>query len=122
MNELTKNIQQTDPAIEKLSHELQTIKTMVEKQPTSHEILEKIDQMAQQQKAPFESALKDIHSKVEPLHQASRDVFPFTFHPLSPQSLDLVHRYEKEKRRYFEENRSIDQSRSSSSRSNRTNQ
>ena len=83
LNELTKNI---DPAIEKLSHDLQTIKTIVEKQPTSNEILEKINQITQQQKVPFEAALKDIHSKVEPLHQASRDVFPFTFRPLSSTS------------------------------------
>lgn len=74
LNEINKNIKQTDPNIEKLSHDVQTIKNIVEKQPTPDDILEKITQLNQKQKAPFEAALKDIHSKVEPLHQASRDV------------------------------------------------
>ena len=68
------NCKQPDPTLVKLSQDLQTIKTLVEKQPTPDDILEKITQLTQNQKAPLEAALKDIHSKVEPLHQASRDV------------------------------------------------
>jgi hypothetical protein len=46
------------------------MKTLMEKQATSDDILSKINEIDQKQKA----ALKDIHSKVEPLHQASKDV------------------------------------------------
>lgn len=57
-----------------------TIKTIIEKQTTPEDLLSKINEYTQQQKAPLEAALKDIHSKVEPLHQASKDVnFLFFF-------------------------------------------
>jgi hypothetical protein len=51
-----------------------TIKTLMEKQTTPDDILSKINEINQKQKAPLEAALKDIHSKVEPLQQASKDV------------------------------------------------
>jgi hypothetical protein len=54
-----------------------TIKTLMEKQTTPDDILSKINEINQKQKAPLEAALKDIHSKVEPLHQASKDVVLF---------------------------------------------
>lgn len=54
LNEITTNLkqhQQTDPTIKKLSDEIGTIKTLIEKQTTTDEI--------QKQKAPLEAALKD---------------------------------------------------------------
>jgi DNA repair exonuclease SbcCD ATPase subunit len=70
LNEITANLKQSDPTIKKLSDDLGTMKTLMEKQATSDDILSKINEIDQKQKA----ALKDIHSKVEPLHQASKDV------------------------------------------------
>jgi len=75
LNEITTNLKQKDPTIQKLSDDMGTIKTFIEKQTTSDEILSKINEITQKQKAPLEAALKDIHSKVEPLQQASKDVF-----------------------------------------------
>jgi hypothetical protein len=77
LNEITENLKQSDPTMKKLSDDLDTIKTLIEKQTTPDDLLSKIHEINQKQKAPLEAALKDIHSKVEPLHQASKDViFP----------------------------------------------
>ncbi len=54
LNEITTSLkqhQQTDPTIKKLSDEIGTIKTLIEKQTTTDDI--------QKQKAPLEAALKD---------------------------------------------------------------
>jgi len=80
LNEITTNLKQTDPNIKKLSDEIGTIKILMEKQITSDDILSKINEITQKQKAPLEAALKDIHSKVEPLQQASKDVRFFLFY------------------------------------------
>ncbi|CAF0712063.1 unnamed protein product [Adineta steineri] len=76
LNEITINLKeskQIDPTIKKLSNEIETIKTLIEKQSTPDDILLKLNEITKQQKAPLEAALKDIHSKVEPLQQASKD-------------------------------------------------
>jgi hypothetical protein len=70
LNEITTNLKQTDPTIQKLSNDLGTIKTLIEKQPTPDDILSKINEITQKQKAPL-----DIHSNIEPLHQTSKDVY-----------------------------------------------
>jgi Zn-dependent oligopeptidase len=67
LNEITTNLKQTDPNIKKLSDEIGTIKILMEKQITPDDILSKINEITQKQKAPLEAALKDIHSKIEPL-------------------------------------------------------
>jgi uncharacterized protein YoxC len=75
LNEITTNLKQTDPTIKKLSDDMGIIKTFIEKQTTTpDDILSKINELTQKQKEP-----KDIHSKVEPLKQASKDVVAFFF-------------------------------------------
>ncbi len=91
LNEITSNLKQTDPTMKKLSNDLEIIKTLIEKQTTPDEILLKINEINQKQKAPIEAALKDIHSK------ASKDVnfvplknlHSTIFFLLSFQSLDI---------------------------------
>lgn len=79
LNEITTSFKQTDPTIKKLSDDVGTIKNLIEKQPTPEDLLSKINDFTQKQKAPLEATLKDIHSKVEPLHQASKDVNIFFY-------------------------------------------
>ena len=74
LDEITANLKENDPTMKKLSDDLGTIKTLMEKQATPDDLLSKIHEINQKQKAPIEAALRDIHSKVEPLHQASKDV------------------------------------------------
>lgn len=62
LNEITTNLkqhQQTDPTIKKLSDEIGTIKTLIEKQTTTDDILSKLNEINQKQKAPLETPLKD---------------------------------------------------------------
>jgi len=62
LNEITTNLkqhQQTDPTIKKLSDEIGTIKTLIEKQTTTDDILSKLNEINQKQKAPLEAPLKD---------------------------------------------------------------
>jgi hypothetical protein len=59
--------------MKKLSDEIETIKTLIEKQTIPDDILSKINDITQKQKAPLQAALEDV----EPLHQASKDVVFF---------------------------------------------
>ncbi|CAF4275921.1 unnamed protein product, partial [Rotaria sp. Silwood2] len=91
LNELLTNLkQQTNPIIKKLSDDLQSIKTLVEKQATSDDILSKINEMTQKLKIPLEASLKDIHSKVEPLQQTSKDSLD-----IKKKNDDIIHKIDK---------------------------
>ncbi|CAF1215332.1 unnamed protein product [Rotaria sordida] len=94
LNELLTNIkqqqQQTDPIIKKLSDDLQIIKTCIEKQATSDDILSKINEITQKLKTPLEASLRDIHSKVEPLQQTSKDSLD-----IKKKNDDIIHKIDK---------------------------
>lgn len=70
---------QANPAMKKLSDDMNSIKALMEKQAPPDELLSKINEMTQKQKTPLEASLKDIHSKIDPIHQASKDVFSSSF-------------------------------------------
>lgn len=72
LDEISNNLKQTDPTMKKLSDELNTIKNLIEKQPTPDDLLSKINELQQKQKAPLEAARSD--SQLEPTHQTSSHV------------------------------------------------
>ncbi|CAF3532893.1 unnamed protein product [Rotaria sp. Silwood1] len=94
LNELIINFkqeqQQTNPIIKKLSDDLQSIKILIEKQPTSDDILLKINEITQKLKVPLETSLKDIHSKVEPIQQTSKDSLD-----IKKKNDDIIHKIDK---------------------------
>ena len=59
LDEISNNLKQTDPTMKKLSDELNTIKNLIEKQPTPDDLLSKINELQQKQKAPLEAARSD---------------------------------------------------------------
>lgn len=72
-----KQQQQIDPILKNLFEDTHLIKTFIEKQPTSDDILIKLSELIEKQKISSEEPIRNIDSKIESIQRTSKDVFYF---------------------------------------------